>query len=47
MAVSVADTMGAITRVKRGRAKIIIVTREGAFRGDVNRYAARNLPHDR
>lgn len=27
-------------RVKRGRTKIITVTPEGAFRGDVNRHAA-------
>ncbi|MDA8120662.1 MAG: ArsR family transcriptional regulator [Gammaproteobacteria bacterium] len=32
------EKVGAISRVKRGRAKIITVTPEGAFRGDVNRH---------
>ena len=33
------EKVGAISRVKRGRTKIITVTPEGAFRGDVNRHA--------
>jgi DNA-binding transcriptional MerR regulator len=33
------EHVGAISRVKRGRTKIITVTPEGAFRGDVNRHA--------
>jgi hypothetical protein len=33
------EDVGAISRVKRGRTKIITVTPEGAFRGDVNRHA--------
>ena len=33
------EQTGAISRVKRGRTKIITVTPEGAFRGDVNRHA--------
>ena len=33
------ERVGAISRVKRGRTKIIAVTPEGAFRGDVNRHA--------
>lgn len=43
--VSMAETLalleriGAISRVKRGRTKVITVTPEGAFRGDVNRHA--------
>ncbi|MDD2861561.1 MAG: ArsR family transcriptional regulator [Acidiphilium sp.] len=32
------EQVGAISRVKRGRTKIITVTPEGAFRGDVNRH---------
>ena len=34
------EKVGAISRVKRGRTKVITVTPEGAFRGDVNRHAA-------
>lgn len=43
--VSMAETLalleriGAITRTKRGRTKIITINPEGAFRGDVNRHA--------
>lgn len=33
------EKVGAIHRVKRGRTKIITVTPEGAFRGDVNKHA--------
>ena len=33
------ERVGAITRVKRGRTKIITVTPEGAYRGDVNHHA--------
>lgn len=33
------ETIGAITRVKKGRAKIITVTPEGAFRGNVHTHA--------
>ena len=33
------EEVGAISRVKRGRTKIITVTPEGPFRGDVNRHA--------
>ena len=33
------EKVGAISRVKRGRTKIITVTPEGAFRGDVTRHA--------
>jgi hypothetical protein len=32
------EQVGAIVRVKRGRTKIITVTPEGAFRGDVNNH---------
>lgn len=34
------ENVGAIRRVKRGRAKVITVTPEGAFRGDVNNHGA-------
>jgi len=34
------EDVGAIRRVKRGRAKIITVTPEGAFRGNVNNHGA-------
>jgi DNA-binding transcriptional ArsR family regulator len=33
------EAVGAITRVKRGRSKVITVNPEGAYRGDVNRHA--------
>lgn len=33
------ERVGAISRVKRGRTKIITVTPEGAFRGNVNNHA--------
>jgi len=33
------ESVRAIKRVKRGRTKVITVTPEGAFRGDVNRHA--------
>lgn len=33
------ERVGAITRVKRGQMKIIVVTPEGAYRGDINRHA--------
>lgn len=33
------EEVGAIRRVKRGRVKIITVTPEGAFRGDLNKHA--------
>jgi hypothetical protein len=33
------ENVGAIARVKRGRTKIITVTPEGAYRGDINRHA--------
>jgi LytS/YehU family sensor histidine kinase len=33
------EEVGAITRAKRGRTKIITINPEGAFRGDVNRHA--------
>jgi len=32
------EEVGAIQRVKRGRSKIITVTPEGAFRGDINKH---------
>jgi chromosome segregation and condensation protein ScpB len=32
------ERIGAVSRVKRGRSKIITVTPEGAFRGDLNRH---------
>ncbi|MCB5946109.1 ArsR family transcriptional regulator, partial [Acidocella sp. KAb 2-4] len=32
------ERVGAISRVKRGRSKIIAVTPEGAFRGDLSRH---------
>ncbi|SIR56308.1 MULTISPECIES: helix-turn-helix domain-containing protein [Acidiphilium] len=37
--IALLENVGAISRVKRGRTKIITVTPEGAFRGDVNRHA--------
>lgn len=36
---SLLEEAGAITRVKRGRVKVITVTPEGAFRGNVNNHA--------
>ena len=33
------EQVGAIQRVKRGRVKVIAVTPEGAFRGNVNKHA--------
>ena len=33
------EKVGAIARVKRGRTKVITVTPEGAYRGDINRHA--------
>ncbi|HQT89936.1 MAG TPA: ArsR family transcriptional regulator, partial [Acidiphilium sp.] len=33
------EQIGAITRAKRGRTKVITINPEGAFRGDVNRHA--------
>jgi len=33
------EKVGAITRAKRGRTKVITINPEGAFRGDVNRHA--------
>lgn len=33
------ESVGAISRVKRGRTKVIAVTPEGAFRGDFNKHA--------
>lgn len=33
------ERVGAIARVKRGRTKVITVTPEGAYRGDINRHA--------
>jgi hypothetical protein len=32
------EQVGAISRVKRGRTKVIAVTPEGAFRGDISRH---------
>ena len=32
------EDVGAIRRVKRGRTKVITVTPEGAFRGNVNEH---------
>ena len=32
------EEIGAIQRVKRGRTKVITVTPEGAFRGNVNEH---------
>ena len=32
------ESVGAISRVKRGRSKVIAVTPEGAFRGDLSRH---------
>ena len=34
------ERVGAIARVKRGRTKVITVTPEGAYRGDITRHAA-------
>jgi DNA-binding MarR family transcriptional regulator len=39
-ALDLLEQVGAIHRVKRGRVKIIAVTPEGAFRGNVNNHAA-------
>lgn len=36
---SLLESVGAVTRVKRGRQKVITITPEGAFRGDVNKHA--------
>ncbi|MCT6565588.1 hypothetical protein N4296_13605, partial [Staphylococcus aureus] len=33
------ERIGAITRTKRGRTKLITINPEGAFRGDVTRHA--------
>jgi hypothetical protein len=38
-ALDLLEQVGAIHRVKRGRVKIIAVTPEGAFRGNVNKHA--------
>lgn len=38
-ALDLLEQVGAIRRVKRGRVKIITVTPEGAFRGDLNHHA--------
>ena len=38
-ALDLLENVGAIHRVKRGRVKIITVTPEGAFRGNVNNHA--------
>lgn len=38
-ALDLLEEVGAIRRVKRGRVKIITVTPEGAFRGDLNKHA--------
>lgn len=38
-ALDLLESVGAIHRVKRGRTKIITVTPEGAFRGNVNNHA--------
>ncbi|MYA89538.1 MAG: ArsR family transcriptional regulator [Boseongicola sp. SB0662_bin_57] len=37
-ALNLLEDVGAIRRVKRGRVKLITVTPEGAFRGDVNQH---------
>ena len=37
-ALDLLEQVGAIRRVKRGRTKIITVTPEGAFRGNVNHH---------
>lgn len=39
-ALDLLEQVGAIRRVKRGRTKIITVTPEGAYRGDINQHAA-------
>lgn len=39
-ALDLLEQVGAIRRVKRGRTKVITVTPEGAYRGDVNQHAA-------
>ncbi len=38
-ALDLLEQVGAIQRVKRGRVKIITVTPEGAFRGNINKHA--------
>ena len=38
-ALKLLEQVGAIHRVKRGRVKIIAVTPEGAFRGNVHNHA--------
>lgn len=38
-ALKLLEEVGAIRRIKRGRVKIITVTPEGAFRGDLNNHA--------
>jgi DNA-binding transcriptional ArsR family regulator len=38
-ALALLESVGAITRVKRGRTKIITVTPEGAYRGDITHHA--------
>jgi predicted MarR family transcription regulator len=37
--IALLESVGAISRVKKGRMKIITVTPEGAFRGNVNNHA--------
>ena len=39
MAIALLEEVGAIRRVRRGRVKVITVTPEGAFRGDVHEHA--------
>ena len=38
-AIDLLEQVGAIHRVKRGRVKIITVTPEGAFRGNIHNHA--------
>ena len=38
-ALDLLEQVGAIQRVKRGRSKLITVTPEGAFRGNINNHA--------
>jgi DNA-binding MarR family transcriptional regulator len=38
-ALDLLEQVGAIHRVKRGRVKVIAVTPEGAFRGNINNHA--------
>jgi hypothetical protein len=37
--IALLESVGAISRVKRGRTKVIVVTPEGAFRGPIDRHA--------